>query len=339
MVQITLLSRSWPGETQGLHTLTCNPPYWGRVWRDFSFAQCVRRTLKQQPFHLVQSHERIAGCDLYRAGDGVHHTWLQQRNRTLGPLGRLATTLSPYHRYVLAAERHLFQSPKLRAVICNSQMVRREILHRFSTAPEKLHVIYSGVDTHHFHPSLTAQFKEKTRHRLGIPQDAFVMLFVGSGFHRKGLPILLDAMPHLPEHTWLVVVGQDRRRAAMEKKSPESRHRPPGMFYGRTTRGSALLRRRGCVGITHAVRSVSQRCPGRDGRWPATGDQPPMWCRRPDHAWRKWHAGGCPGPGTASGKPIPAPRPNPPRNHGTRRQKARGTVNLGGHESTVVASV
>jgi UDP-glucose:(heptosyl)LPS alpha-1,3-glucosyltransferase len=32
-------------------------------------------------FDLVQSHERIPGCDIYRAGDGVHATWLDLRGR------------------------------------------------------------------------------------------------------------------------------------------------------------------------------------------------------------------------------------------------------------------
>ena len=31
---------------------------------------------------IVQSHERIApGCDIFRAGDGVHRRWLLQRQK------------------------------------------------------------------------------------------------------------------------------------------------------------------------------------------------------------------------------------------------------------------
>lgn len=216
-LRLTLLARHWEGETRDLDTITCNPPSLGRLWRDAGFAWCVRRTLQRTPFDLVQSHERIAGCDLYRAGDGVHRVWLQQRNRTIGPLRRLATTLSPYHRYVLWAERRLFHSRRLRAVICNSQMVREEIQRTFAIDENKLHVIYSGVDTVHFHPSLKARFRQQVRQRWHVPQDALLMLFVGSGFQRKGVPILLEAMAHLPEWIWLMVVGEDRRRAAMQR--------------------------------------------------------------------------------------------------------------------------
>ncbi|MFN3078067.1 MAG: glycosyltransferase family 4 protein, partial [Alphaproteobacteria bacterium] len=130
-VKITLIARHWEGEVEGLRTITCNPFCWGRLWRDMSFAWCVGRQLRRQRFNLVQSHERLEGCDIYRAGDGVHRVWLEERGRTLGWLGRLATDWSPYHRHVLAMERRMFQSPALRAVICNSRMVREEIVRCF----------------------------------------------------------------------------------------------------------------------------------------------------------------------------------------------------------------
>ena len=37
------------------------------------------QSLEPRGFDLVQSHERIPGCDVYRAGDGVHRRWLELR--------------------------------------------------------------------------------------------------------------------------------------------------------------------------------------------------------------------------------------------------------------------
>jgi len=69
----------------------------------------VCREVARRPFDLVQSHERIACCDIYRAGDG-YTPMVAQPRAALGALGRLGVALNPYHRYVLAAERRLFQS-------------------------------------------------------------------------------------------------------------------------------------------------------------------------------------------------------------------------------------
>jgi UDP-glucose:(heptosyl)LPS alpha-1,3-glucosyltransferase len=132
----------------------------------------------------------------------------------LGPLGKLRLALNPYHRYVLAAEKKLFSSPRLKAVICISQMVKDDIRRHYDVAEDKLHVIYNGVDTAAFHPELARRHRQATRTAYGIPPDIPLFLFVGSGFERKGLKLALDALAELPDTVHLLVVGKDKRMAA-----------------------------------------------------------------------------------------------------------------------------
>lgn len=216
--QVTIVTRQWEAGGE-ISTLQCDPFYLGNLWRDRGFARGVCRLLAQQEFDLVQSHERIPCCDIYRAGDGVHREWLHQRHRVLGLWGRLGLTLNPYHRYTLAAEKKLFASPRLKAVICNSRMVKEEIRHYFGLAEEKLHVIYSGVDGAIFHPGLRTEFRRPVRAQYGIPEDATLFLFVGSGFERKGLAALLQALAALPETAHLLVVGKDKKTSAFKTRA------------------------------------------------------------------------------------------------------------------------
>jgi len=207
---VTIVTRRWDA-AKADDALICDPFYLGSLWRDWGFARGVCRMLAQQHFDLVQSHERIACCDIYRAGDGVHREWLTQRARVLNPLQRLGVMLNPYHRYVLAAEKKLFASTQLKAVICNSHMVKEEIRHHFGVPEEKLHVVYSGVDLETFHPRLKEAHYQSVRAQLGIPGDATFFLFVGSGFERKGLAALLHALAEQPPSAQLAVIGHDRR--------------------------------------------------------------------------------------------------------------------------------
>ncbi|MHB8536320.1 MAG: glycosyltransferase family 4 protein [Sulfuricaulis sp.] len=216
-VRLTLITRAWSGG-EGFEVRVCDPFYLGRLWRDWSFARAVCRALQDRPFDLVQSHERISCCDVYRAGDGVHREWLAQRARAQGAFGRFATALNPYHYYVKRAERRLFENPELKAVICNSRMVREEIRRYFRIADDRLHVIYSGVDTAAFHPDLK-KHRRDIRARHGIPQDATLFLFVGSGFERKGMAALLQAMAALPADMYLLVVGRDRNSARFQARA------------------------------------------------------------------------------------------------------------------------
>jgi UDP-glucose:(heptosyl)LPS alpha-1,3-glucosyltransferase len=127
--------------------------------------------------------------------------------------GRIGLALNPYHAFLLAAERRMFASARLRAVICNSRMVRDEIRRHFGLADDKLHVVYNGVDLDAFSPGLKAA-RTAVRARLGIGDDEMTYLFVGSGFERKGLPQLLGAMKSAAK-AHLIVVGEDKRLASM----------------------------------------------------------------------------------------------------------------------------
>lgn len=206
-VQLTLITRQWK-QAGSCEVISCNPFYLGRLWRDWGFARQACRAVTQANADLVQSHERIACCDIFRAGDGVHREWLKQRRRVMSPLQKLGLRLNPYHHYVMAAEQGLFQSPRLKAVICVSEMVKREIRSYFAVPEHKLHVIHSCVDTAAFHPGLKDEHRARVRGQYAIPEHAPVFLFVGSGFLRKGLGTALQA---LPEAAHLIVVGGDRQ--------------------------------------------------------------------------------------------------------------------------------
>ena len=215
-VAVTVLAREWTGDPGTV--VRCDPFHVGRVWRDWSFARAVCREVSRRRFDLVQSHERIACCDIYRAGDGVHAQWLHNRRAALRALGRFGLALNPYHRYTLAAERRLFESPRLRAVICNSRMVRDEIRAHFGTPEAKLHVIYNGIDLEAFHPRLREAYRSTMRQKLGIPQHVPVHLHVGSGFERKGVFRLIEALARSRQpDAHLVIVGRDKAQARAER--------------------------------------------------------------------------------------------------------------------------
>ena len=220
-VAITLYTREWPETNlQLMEPQIVNPFHIGRLWRDVGFAYAVCRRIRRVRPELVQSHERLACCDVFRAGDGVHAVWLGERAKGQGSLARLLAAASPYHRYVLWKERALFESPTLAAVICNSSMVRDEIKLKFGVADEKLRVIYNAVDTEVFSPALRT-YRAALRAHHGIPDEAIIFLLVGSGYERKGVIAAIDALANLPPPAHLVIVGRESRMARYTRHARE----------------------------------------------------------------------------------------------------------------------
>ncbi|MGQ0510685.1 MAG: glycosyltransferase family 4 protein [Betaproteobacteria bacterium] len=213
--EVTLIARSAQGWGDGSRKVVLADPFHlGGWWRDRSFARAAREAWTAGGFDLVQSHERIPGCSIYRAGDGVHRNWLGIRRGLGGRAEKLALALNPYHRYVCAAERAMFEHPALRAVICNSGMVRDEIAAAFRISREKLHVIYNGIDLEQFHPRERARSRAATRAELGVVEGETLFLFVGSGFARKGLDAAIGALAQCASQRFrLVVAGRDRQAA------------------------------------------------------------------------------------------------------------------------------
>lgn len=207
-MELNVITRQWEGERQdNWHIHICDPMKLGRISREKGFADAARKLWQRENFDIVQSHERIAGCDIYRAGDGVHRRWLMQRARILPAWRGKWLFMDRYHRYVMQAERAMYQAPELKAVICNAEMVKQEIIEDFSIPANKIHVIYNAIDSSRFVPA-NEELRAKLRKEMAIPQNAVALVFVGSGFERKGLASAIRAIANTDRY--LVVVGQDK---------------------------------------------------------------------------------------------------------------------------------
>jgi UDP-glucose:(heptosyl)LPS alpha-1,3-glucosyltransferase len=187
-------------------------PVWGgKTLRLLAFARNSRRLLAQAGPQVVFSLERVPAPQVYRAGDGCHREYLSRRSPHLSPLARAAQRLSPFHRVMLLMERRLFTHPGLVRVIANSRQVRDEVIRHYGLDPTHLRVIYNGLDRERFHPPAPEAWAEGRR-RLGAPEDREIVLFVGSGFARKGLTYLLQAFGSVRDkscHLWVVGKGRE----------------------------------------------------------------------------------------------------------------------------------
>jgi UDP-glucose:(heptosyl)LPS alpha-1,3-glucosyltransferase len=148
------------------------------------------------------SLERVPGCEVFRAGDGVHAAWLDRRNAFEPLWKRLGRLLNRKHARTLELERQVFDPANTRAVIVNSAMVRDEILARFPYPTEKIHLVPNGI-----HPFGDLPARDEARARLGLAPDVFSPLFLGTGWERKGLPVAIKAV-EMMESTELLVAGR-----------------------------------------------------------------------------------------------------------------------------------
>ncbi len=169
----------------------------------FRFDRACQQWLKQNPTDIVFGLDRNSFQTHYRAGNGVHRTYLAQRGLVEPALKRISLAINPLHRMILRLEREAFEHPELKRLFTNSNMVRDEILRQYKTPPEKIEVVHNGVQWE--------QWQTHFEHTPERPQKAFQLLFVGHGYRRKGLEFLLQGLSLLGREDWeLTVVGKDK---------------------------------------------------------------------------------------------------------------------------------
>lgn len=85
------------------------------------------------------------------------------------------------------------------AAVFVSDVVRRQFFHY---GERHVQVIANGLDTSIFHP-VDAAGREAIRARFGFEEGKPVLLFVGRFVAKKGLPLLRDLVPRLPQAHWV----------------------------------------------------------------------------------------------------------------------------------------
>ncbi len=199
-VPVLVGSADWPADRWPNGEVICvaeNGP--------IAFARGVERVVAG--CDLVLSLERVFGCDVYRAGDGVHRAWLERRAEFEPRWRRWGRVFNRKHRELERLEASVLDPGKARVVIANSEMVRDEIRRAYGFPAERIVVVRNGVDVR----EVPAGARERLRAEWGLEAGELVVLFVGSGWERKGLRFAVDAMGQLPGAT-LVVAGKGDSR-------------------------------------------------------------------------------------------------------------------------------
>ena len=210
--EVHIFANSWaPSHHSNIHHHFVATLHFNAFIRTLSFARSVAQKIREQHFDIIQSHEKTWKQDVYRAGDGCHIKWLSQRSRNLSPLQNLFLYLNPFHQLILKLEKSIFESGQCKKIVAISQMVKNDILENYKCPPENIAVVYNGVDLKRFHPDNKNTYRKLIREKLGIPEGSNLILFVGSGFERKGLQFLLQSTAYLKDKNWrLLLMGKGK---------------------------------------------------------------------------------------------------------------------------------
>lgn len=172
------------------------------------------------------SFELVKGVDILRL-TGAHSLFLRRSLEGMSPQEARAKArqraLNLYNMYLPRQERRAVCAAELRRIITPSRMSAAEIATQYPDHAPLVRVIPNGIDCARFTPPPTpearqearegflrrAQLSEATGSDYNSAAPLTLVGFAGSGFQRKGLANVIEALALLPPHWHLLVAGKD----------------------------------------------------------------------------------------------------------------------------------
>jgi len=198
--------------------------WWPRSARVLTFAMLAPKVIAKENCDVVMSFDRILSQDIFRSGGGPRKVLLEKMKGHSGLVRKLWYSMSLYHHLVVRIENLQVRNNQRGKIIVVCDQMKKEFIEVYGIPEERIVVIHNGVDAGRFDPQRRLHEDKKVRAELKIPSEAPVVLFVGTGFRRKGLHRLLGLWGrHELPGAYLLVVGHDARLSYYRRRW--SRHK------------------------------------------------------------------------------------------------------------------
>ena len=170
------------------------------------YARWVADHLDQHPVDLLVGLNKMPGLDVYYAGDSCY----EEKAR---PQRSAIYRMLPRYRHFAGFERAVFSCRSTTQILTISDNQTPFFRKHYATPIERFHALPPGIDRDRAAPEDVADIRQHFRAEFDVAADEHLLLFVGSGFIKKGLDRALLAIQALPSNLLanarFMVVGGD----------------------------------------------------------------------------------------------------------------------------------
>jgi len=178
--------------------------------RNSLFHDWVQQDLAKHPVDGVIGFNKMPGLDIYFAADSCY---LDKAHRERGWVYRRGGR----YRHFAAFEAAVFGPDSDTDILLISATEQAKFDHHYHTNSSRLHMLPPGVSQERRRGPDAPARRDKLRHKMGVSREEHVLLFVGSGFIKKGLNRAITGLAHMTKERadqsiQLWVAGQDQER-------------------------------------------------------------------------------------------------------------------------------
>ncbi len=175
--------------------------------RNRSFYQQFSEITARQHFDAIIGFNKMPGLDMYYCADICYVSRAKRH-------GRLYQLFSPRFRHFQSFERAVFDADSTTTILSLSEREKGVYQEYYGTPGSRFQPTPPNLDYERKPYHRPEAVRRKKREELLIKDNESLLLFIGSGFKRKGLDRAIKSMAALPEalrhNTTMLVIGQDK---------------------------------------------------------------------------------------------------------------------------------
>ncbi|MFQ5964755.1 MAG: glycosyltransferase family 4 protein [Candidatus Scalinduaceae bacterium] len=199
--EVHVFTNEWENSNNLIHFHTIPVIRYPKFLKDISFVINSLRKIVKNDFDIIHVVGRALGMNVFNPHCGVEKAWLKQdyvsiRNPFYRCLKHVIRFFSLRENFLLWLDKKQYTNNNVSRIIAISDIEKNDIIKYHNINPQKIKVIYNGVDLQRFNPANKEQFRRIIREKLSIGEE-FVISYISNDFKRKGLAILIKSLGEL----------------------------------------------------------------------------------------------------------------------------------------------
>ena len=172
-----------------------------------SFCRNILPVLKEENFDCVTAFNRIPGCDFYFAADNCYAVEMPKKHN------KWVLKLLPRYRTYLALEKGVAGVNSNTVIFYITAHQKPDYIKSYNTPEKRFHLLPPGMNPACRRKENADSIRIAKRQELGVCDDEYMLLLVGSNFRQKGGDRAITALAGLPldirEKSRLFFAGAD----------------------------------------------------------------------------------------------------------------------------------
>jgi len=199
--EVHIYASKWESNNNKIHYHTISSIRYPKFLKDISFVINSYKNMAKNDYDIVHVVGRALGMNVFNPHCGVEKAWLKQNYLSINCPGfrilkHITAFFSFRQNFILWLDRKQYTGKGVSRIIAISDMIKNDIIKYHNIDPQKIDVVYNGVDLRRFNPDNKNKYRTVVRKKLSLGEE-FVILYISNNFRLKGLLTLIKALGEL----------------------------------------------------------------------------------------------------------------------------------------------